>query len=63
MKPETIKAVVTFVFSDKTSMRIGTDSIKESAHAYHIGNLIFPFKFIYDATLQDPDNVLGLTGQ
>lgn len=62
MTTETIQAEVTFIFSDRSSLRLRTNSIKESASAYHIGNLVFPHKFIHDATVQDPDNVLGLTG-
>ena len=57
-----IPAEVTFVFRDKSSLKIRTNSIKESANAYHIGNVVFPNKFIYDATVKYPDNLLGLTG-
>lgn len=57
-----IPAEVTFVFRDNSSLKIRTNSIKGSASAYHIGNLIFPGKFIYDVTVKDPDNLLGLTG-
>lgn len=55
-----IKPEVTFFFYGGKFVTFQCMQIKESQSGYHINNVIFPFAFLKDVEVRDPDDVLGL---
>lgn len=55
-----IKPEVSFFFRGGKVSTFHCTQIKESQSGYHINNVIFPFEFLKDVEVRDPDNVLGL---
>lgn len=55
-----IKPEVSFFFRNGKVTTFQCMQIKESQSGYHINNVMFPFEFLKDVEVRDPDNVLGL---
>ena len=58
--PDKIKPEVTFFFRGGKCSTFNCMSLKESPSGYHIYNVMFPFQFLKDVEVRDPDDVLGL---
>lgn len=52
--------LVTVEFTNKSKLSFNTTKINESSNAYHCNNIVFPFKYIRDMVVKDPDNILQL---